>query len=151
METKQLQAHNFWHVLFEAERLSVDQMNKGIHIQLLKTGDIVKFETLRGNDGFAFRVIFKVVYPKQGGVRIVEVARFLGGLKLEVKSESLDQGVLGIFVVRGNKRDKEMPELGWMGLGMDIYLTGDIVFRSIRNISINESFLIFPPSSETIH
>ena len=142
--------HNFWHSLAEAERPPVDQMNEGVHIQALKKGDVVKFETLRGNDGYASRVTLEVAHPKQGGVRIVEVIRFLGRLNLEVAKDSFGPGIRGTFVVRGDKHDGEAPELGWIGIGADVCLAGDVVFKSIRNISINNSLLISPPSSETI-
>ena len=150
METGTATMHNFWHSLAEIEMPPVDQMNQGIHIQMLKKGDIVKFETVRSNDGYAFRVALEVTHPKQGGVKIVQVVRFLGRLNLEVARESFGRGVAGEFVVGGDKHDGESPKLGWIGIGADICLTGDITFKSVRNISINNSLLTFPPSSETI-
>lgn len=143
--------HNFWHVLADAERAPIEYMDRGIHIQTLKKGDIVKFETSRGSDGYASRVTLEVSNPKQGGVRMVQVVRFLGGLKLEVSKETFGRGIAGVFVVRGDKHhDGKTPQLGWIGMTADVCLTGDITFKSIRNISINNSLLIFPPSSETI-
>lgn len=143
--------HNFWHSLAEAERPPVDQMNEGVHLQMLKKGNIVKFDTLRGNDGYASGVSLEVTNPKQGGVKIVQVVRFLGRLKLEVAKENFGPGIRDVFVVRGDKHDGEEPELGWIGIGANVCLTGDIVFRSIRNISINGSLVIFPPSSAIVH
>ena len=142
--------HNFWHSLAEAERPPVDQMNQGIHIQMLKKGDIIKFETPRGGDGYASRVSLEVTHPKQGGVKVIQIVRFLGGLKLETAKDNFGRSIADIFVVRGDKHDGKPPELGWIGIGADVYLTGNVAFGSIRNISINGSLLIFPPSSETL-
>ena len=144
--------HNFWHSLAEVERPSVDQMNQGVHIQMLQKGDVIKFETLRGNDGFASRITWEVTHPKQGGIRIVQVVRFLGGYQEEeIPKEQVGSGIRGRFVVRGDKHDGELPELGWIGIGADICLAGDVTFRSITNISVNNSLLIFPPSSGTVN
>lgn len=150
METNRAQMHNFWHSLAEAESSPVDQINQSIHIQMLKKGDIVKFETLRGNDGYASRVTLEITHPKQSGVRIVQVVRFLGRLNLEAAKESFGRGTRGVFAVRGDKHDGKEPELGWIGLGADVCLTGGSVFRSVGNISINNSLLIFPPLSSTV-
>src|SRR3989344_6941126 len=137
MQTSGATMHNFWHSLAEAERPPVRQMNEGVHIQALKKGDVVKFETLRGNDGYASRVTLEVAHPKQGGVRIVEVIRFLGRLNLEVAKDSFGLGIRGVFVLRGDKHDGKPPKLGWVGIGADIHLDNGTVFRSIMNISIN--------------
>lgn len=150
METNRVQMHNFWHSLAEAESPPVDQMNQSIHLQMLKKGDTVKFETSRGNDGYASRITLEVTHPKQGGVRIVQAVRFLGRLHLEVAKENFGRGIRGTFAVRGDKHDGKEPELGWVGLGADVCLTGGCVFRSVRNISINNSLLIFPPLSSTV-
>lgn len=150
METHKTSVHNFWHSLAEAEKPPVDQMNLGIHIQMLKKGDIVRFETLRGSDGYAFRVTLEVAYPKQGGVKIVQIVRFLGGLRLEVAKENFGYGIREMFVVRGDKHNGGTLELGWVGIGADVCLTGGAVFRSVRNIFVNDSFLIFLPLSATI-
>lgn len=150
METSVASMHNFWHSLAEAEKSPVDQMNQGIHIQMLKRGDIIKFETLRGSDGYASRISLEVTHPKQGGVRIVQTIKFLGRLNIEVAKDGLGLGIRGMFVVRGDKCDGKAPELGWIGIGADVYLTGGAVSRSVRNIFVNDSLLIFPPSSATI-
>lgn len=142
--------HNYWHSLAEAEMPSVDWMNQGIHIQMLKKGDVVRFETMRGGDGYASRVTLKVTHPRHGGVEIVRVTRFLGRLNLEVAKETFGPGIRGVFVLRGDKHNGQRPELGWMGVGADIHLAGGTPFKSIRNISINDSLVIFPPSSGTI-
>ncbi len=117
---------------------------------MLKRGDIVKLETLRGNDGFAFRVTMEVTYPKQCSVKILQVVRFLGSLSLRVEKESFGHGIAGTFIVRGCKQDEEDPELGWIGMGADVYLSGGVVLRSVSTISINDSLIIFLPSNETI-
>lgn len=150
VQTNQATLHNFWHSLAEAEVPPADLMNEGVNIQALKKGDIIKFETSRGNDGYASRVTLEMTHPKQGGVRIVQVVRFLGRLNLEVAKESFGRGITGIFVVRGDRHDGGAPKLGWIGIGADVRLTGDIIFRSVRNISINGSLVIFPPSNGTI-
>lgn len=150
METSAASAHNFWHSLAEAEKPSIDQMNQGVHLQMLNKGDVIKFETLRSNDGYAFRVALEVACPKQGGVRVAQVVKFLGRLNIEVAKDGLGPGIRGMFVVRGDKRDGKALELGWIGIGADVCLTGGAVFRSVRNIFVNDSFIIFPPSSGTI-
>jgi len=143
--------HNLWYSLAKADRPPVDQMNEGVRIPMLKKGTIIGFETSRDNSGYASRVTLEVTHPKQSGVKIIQVVRFLGGLNLEVKKESFGHGVSGFFVVRSDRHDGKSQELGWIGVGADVRLTGSAVFRAIRNISINNSLLIFPPSSNAIH
>lgn len=151
METGRETAHNFWRSLALAERTVGDQANSGIHIQGLKKGDTITFETVRGGDGFAARITIRVTHPKQGGVQIIRAVRFLGALVLEMENENSNCGVAGYYVVRGDKHDGKNPEFGWIGLGADVSLTGGLVFRSVKNISLNGNLIVFPPSSAVCH
>lgn len=151
METSRTPAHNFWHSLARTEKPGDDQKESGIYIQGLQKGDVVRFETLRGSDGFAARVTIKVTHPKQGGIQILQVVRFLGGLVLETKAESLGNGIAGFFVLRGDKYDGRKFVLGYVGIGCDVHLAGDTVFKSVKNISLNNTLITFPLSSKNLH
>lgn len=143
--------HNYWHSLAKAEIPAVDMMNQGIHVQMLSRGDVIRFETMRGNDGYASRVTLEVTHPRHGGVKITQVIRFLGRLNLEVDKETtFGPGIRGVFVLRGAQHNEKKLELGWLGVGGDIHLAGGAPFRSIRNISINNRLVIFPPSSAAV-
>lgn len=151
METSKTSAHNFWHSLAGTEKPGDDQKENGIYIQGLQKGDVVRFETQRGSDGFAARVTIKVTHPKQGGIQIAQVVRFLGGLVLETKTESLGNGIAGFFVLRGDKHDSKKLVLGYVGIGCDVHLAGDIVFKSVKSISLNNTLITFLPLSKNLH
>lgn len=122
----------------------------GLFIENLKKGDIISLETTSDKGGFGIRVRLKITHPKQGGVEIVYMARFLGGLTLEIPKNDLGSAVsgTGIFVVRGYRKGK--PVVGWVGMSTTIELSKDIILGSVKSISLNYT-QIFPQSNTTRH
>lgn len=147
---KRIKLHNFWNILREAERPKGDQSENGIFIQFLDKGDVLKMEMLRGNDGYAFRVTLEVIDPAKFRVKITKISRFIGGYCEKVEIVGDVHTVVADIVSYADT----VTLLGWVGIGKDLILfKGDkfIAFRTIRKIFVNDSLIVFPLSSGTIH
>ena len=119
----------------------------GIYVNQLKKDDIVSFEATAGRFGIV-RLRLKVTYPTQGGVEIVSIVK-VGGLLVEIPKIDLglNQGIRGSghFVIRGWVEGVVM--LNWIGCGANVSFTDSVMFKEVKNITLNGSLIIFPKTN----